>query len=35
VEEDGAKIMVISKEDNLVGKNIPLIKLTNLIYLRR
>ena len=35
VEEDNKKIMIISKEKSLLGKNIPLIKLTSTIYLRR
>lgn len=35
VEGDNKKIMIISKEKDLLGKNIPLIKLTNIIYLKR
>jgi len=33
--EGGKKIMIISKADDLLGKNVPLIKLTNTIYLKR
>ena len=35
VDKDKQKIMIISKAKSLLGKNIPLIKLTNTIYLKR
>jgi|GEM_PF-5508788 len=35
VEEGNRKIMIISKEKDLLGKNIPLIKLTSTMYLKR